>query len=126
MASTFEKVHEYPHEKRLASPSATYVPRDGLLGSTDGKPPFQEENVPDQLVEKYTARNSQLKRRTLFWALRYFAVVILVAGLLVWWLGSNWPDLLVGFLTAIIAIKGGVEILRDARKEARQAKEVSR
>ena len=51
---------------------------------------------------------------------------ILVAGLLVWWLGSNWPDLLVGFLTAIIAIKGGVEILRDARKEARQAKEVSR
>ena len=51
---------------------------------------------------------------------------ILAAGLLVWWLGSNWPDLLVGFLTAIIAIKGGVEILRDARKEARQAKEANR
>ena len=47
-------------------------------------------------------------------------------GLLVWWLGSNWPDLLVGFLTAIIAIKGGVEILRDARKEARQATEPGR
>jgi len=44
---------------------------------------------------------------------------ILVAGLLVWWLGSNWPDLLVGFVTAIIAIKGGVEILRDARNERR-------
>ena len=52
--------------------------------------------------------------------------LILAAGLLVWWLGSNWPDLLVGFLTAIIAIKGGVEILRDARKEARQAKEANR
>ena len=51
---------------------------------------------------------------------------ILVAGLLVWWLGSNWPDLLVGFLTAIIAVKGGIEILRDTRKEARQAKEETR
>ncbi|MBF5092261.1 cation transporter [Novosphingobium sp. NBM11] len=48
---------------------------------------------------------------------------ILIAGLLVWWLGSNWPDLLVGFLTAIIAIKGGVEILRDAWNESRQVKE---
>lgn len=48
---------------------------------------------------------------------------ILIAGLLVWWLGSNWPDLLVGFLTAIIAIKGGIEILRDARKESRLPRE---
>lgn len=44
---------------------------------------------------------------------------ILVAGLLVLWLGSNWPDLLVGVATALIAIKGGIEILRDARAEAR-------
>lgn len=50
---------------------------------------------------------------------------ILIAGLLVWWLGSNWPDLLVGFLTAIIAIKGGIEILRDARKESRLTREAS-
>lgn len=48
---------------------------------------------------------------------------ILVAGLLVWWLGSNWPDLLVGLLTAIIAVKGGIEILRDARREAHEIKE---
>ena len=48
---------------------------------------------------------------------------ILIAGLLVWWLGSNWPDLVVGFLTATIAIKGGIEILRDARNEAHQDKE---
>ncbi len=43
---------------------------------------------------------------------------ILVAGALVLWLGQNWPDLLVGFATAVIAIKGGFEILRDARAEA--------
>ncbi len=45
---------------------------------------------------------------------------ILIAGVLVWWLGTNWPDLLVGFATALIAIKGGIEILRDARQEAKQ------
>ncbi|WP_058616636.1 cation transporter [Tepidimonas taiwanensis] len=48
---------------------------------------------------------------------------ILVAGALVWWLGSNWPDLVVGFATALIAVKGGIEILRDARREAHEIKE---
>jgi len=43
---------------------------------------------------------------------------ILVAGALVFWLGTNWPDLVVGVATALIAIKGGVEILKDARREA--------
>lgn len=48
---------------------------------------------------------------------------ILIAGLLVLWLGTNWPDLLVGLATAIIALKGGVEILRDARGEAKADKD---
>ena len=43
---------------------------------------------------------------------------ILVAGALVFWLGTNWPDLVFGVATALIAIKGGVEILKDARREA--------
>lgn len=43
---------------------------------------------------------------------------ILVAGAAVLWLGSNWPDLLVGFATALIAVKGGIEILRDARRSS--------
>lgn len=47
---------------------------------------------------------------------------ILVAGALVLWLGSNWPDLLVGLATAGIAIKGGIEILRDARSEEKTTK----
>ena len=50
-----------------------------------------------------------------------FAGGILIAGVLVLWLGTNWPDLLVGFATAIIAIKGGVEILRDARAETKKS-----
>lgn len=48
---------------------------------------------------------------------------ILVAGALVLWLGTNWPDLLVGLATALIAIKGGIAILADARAEARRDRE---
>lgn len=44
---------------------------------------------------------------------------ILIAGALVLWLGTNWPDLVVGLATALIAIKGGIEILRDARAESK-------
>lgn len=43
---------------------------------------------------------------------------IFVAGGLVLWTGSNWPDLLVGAAVAAIAIKGAVDILRDAKDEA--------
>lgn len=39
---------------------------------------------------------------------------ILVAGGLVLWLDQAWPDLVAGVLVAAIAIKGGIEILRDA------------
>ncbi|MBA4758005.1 cation transporter [Sphingosinicella sp.] len=46
---------------------------------------------------------------------------ILVAGALVLWLGSNLPDLLVGLATAGIAIKGAVEILRDAHGEEKSS-----
>ncbi|MCZ4341423.1 cation transporter [Sphingomonadaceae bacterium G21617-S1] len=46
---------------------------------------------------------------------------ILIAGALVLWLGTNWPDLLVGLATALIAIKGGIDILRDARSERKKA-----
>jgi len=39
-----------------------------------------------------------------------------VAGGLVLWLDQAWPDLVVGLLVAALAIKGGVEILRDAAR----------
>ncbi len=50
---------------------------------------------------------------------------ILIAGALVLWLGANWPDLLVGLATALIAIKGGIEILRDTRAEAKNSAETA-
>lgn len=47
---------------------------------------------------------------------------IVVAGAVVLWTGQNWPDLVVGAAVAAIAIKGGIEILRDAADEARDAR----
>ncbi len=46
---------------------------------------------------------------------------ILVAGGLVAWLGSNWPDLVVGVAVAAVAAWGGVDILRDAHGEHHKA-----
>lgn len=43
---------------------------------------------------------------------------IVLAGLLVLWTGQAWPDLLVGAAVALIAFKGGVDILSDAHREA--------
>lgn len=48
---------------------------------------------------------------------------IFVAGGLVLWTGSNWPDLVVGAAVAAIALKGAIDILRDARKEAGRREE---
>ncbi len=48
---------------------------------------------------------------------------ILVGGALVLWTGQNWPDLVVGTGVALIAIYGGIDILRDAQCEADKAKE---
>lgn len=41
---------------------------------------------------------------------------VLVAGALVFWTGLRWPDLVVALLVALVAIKGGVDIIGDARR----------
>ena len=37
------------------------------------------------------------------------------------WLGRAWPDLVIGFVIAAVAAKGGVAILRDASRSAKTA-----
>lgn len=44
---------------------------------------------------------------------------IVAAGLLVLWTGRAWPDLVVGGAVALISLKGGIDILRDAHREAK-------
>lgn len=47
---------------------------------------------------------------------------IVVGGAGVLWTGLAWPDLVVGVAVAGIAIKGGVDILRDVSREAEEEK----
>lgn len=46
---------------------------------------------------------------------------IVVAGAVVLWTGHNWPDLVVGAVVAAVALKGGLEILKDTANEALDA-----
>ena len=46
---------------------------------------------------------------------------IVIAGGLVAWLGTNWPDLVVGVIVAGIAAWVGVGILKDAHGEHHKA-----
>lgn len=41
---------------------------------------------------------------------------VLVAGALVFATGRNWPDLIVGLIVAAVALKGGLEIINEARR----------
>ena len=42
---------------------------------------------------------------------------VILSGFLVYWFGSNVPDLLIGFMIALVVIQGGVTIIKDAKKE---------
>ena len=44
---------------------------------------------------------------------------VVVAGVLVLWLGSSWPDLAAGALIAGVAFKGGIEILQSVHEDKR-------
>jgi cobalt-zinc-cadmium efflux system protein len=48
---------------------------------------------------------------------------IFLAGALVMWTGSNWPDLAVGAAVAAIAVHGAIDIFRDAREESAKGRE---
>ena len=47
-------------------------------------------------------------------------MAILASGILVRWLGSNVPDLILGIVSALFAANGGREILEHARKASRK------
>lgn len=46
-------------------------------------------------------------------------LAVAATGLLVWWTGSRWPDLIVGVLLAAIFLQSAVSIIRQARTEHR-------
>lgn len=42
---------------------------------------------------------------------------VIIGGLLVWLLDSRWPDLIIGFLIALVILNGARLIVKDARSE---------
>ena len=44
-------------------------------------------------------------------------VGVIIAGALVGWLDSRWPDILIGIVVAIVILRGARSIILDARKE---------
>lgn len=79
-----------------------------------------------RLLQRLEAKDVNLRAATTFsWNDFLSNGGIVVAGLLVLWLGVAWPDLAVGLATALIQFWGGVTILRDARRTARDGEEVA-
>jgi len=42
---------------------------------------------------------------------------VVIAGLLVNLLNSRFPDLIIGFMISIVVLRGGISIIRDAKRE---------
>jgi len=45
---------------------------------------------------------------------------VIGAGVLVAWLGSSWPDLIIGLIIAVIVLRGGLRIIKTANAEKRK------
>jgi len=50
---------------------------------------------------------------------------VIGGGVLVAWLGSPWPDLIIGLVIAAIVVRGGLYIIKDANSEKLSAKEAN-
>lgn len=46
---------------------------------------------------------------------------MVIAAVLVWWLGTPWPDLIVAFAVAGLFLQSAWSIIRDARSDLTQA-----
>lgn len=46
---------------------------------------------------------------------------VILSGFLVWWLGSRWPDLVIGSIITLLVLWGAIRILKDAKNELQQA-----
>lgn len=48
-------------------------------------------------------------------------LAVVAAAVVVWWLGSRWPDLIVAFAVAGLFLQSSLSIIRDARQDLAQA-----
>ena len=70
------------------------------------------------LITKKRDRGAHMKASYIFTANDALANVgVIVAGLLVAWLGHPWPDWVIGSLIGVVVVGGAVRILRMGRGE---------
>jgi len=50
---------------------------------------------------------------------------VIIGGVLVAWLASPWPDLIIGLIIATVVVRGGLYIIKDANSETVRNKETS-
>ena len=46
---------------------------------------------------------------------------VILSGLIVFVIGSRWPDLIIGAAITVLVLRGGIRIIRDARAERLRA-----
>ena len=89
-----------------------------LARSRFGNTPKQRATLAALGLKKIRQANVNVRAATTFSTNDFIANAgVLVGGGLVLWTGRAWPDLVVGLAVAAIALKGGIEILQDARGE---------
>ena len=70
-----------------------------------------------RLLRKHRDKGVNLKASWIFTANDMVANIgIALSGIAVMVFGSAWPDLVIGLVVAVFVIKGGIEILREARE----------
>ena len=75
-----------------------------------------------RLLKRHKGEDVNFKASTIFTSNDSMVnLAILISGLLVMWLGSNVPDLVLGIVSALIAAKGGREILEQAREAGQKS-----
>ncbi|WP_239060676.1 cation transporter [Bacteroides sp. 519] len=68
------------------------------------------------LLQRTQSKDAHMKASIIFSANDVIINIgVIVAGLLVWWFGSNLPDLIIGIIIFLIVIRGAVRILKLSR-----------
>jgi len=68
------------------------------------------------LLQRTQSKDAHMKASIIFSANDVIINIgVIAAGILVWWLGSNLPDLIVGIVIFLIVIRGAIRILKLAK-----------
>jgi Co/Zn/Cd efflux system component len=65
------------------------------------------------LISKKKDRGAHMRASWIFSANDVIANIgVILAGVLVWWTGSRFPDLVIGLLIGVVVLSGAIRILR--------------